>query len=208
MACGGPDQPCCANRACNGDGCCVRDGNDDVCLAPGETCSLQGQGNGGTCAAGRCSGCGQVNQACCNGDVCYGAGVACLAGRCNACGGLNQTACPGQTCAAAGCVNGEFDCIAPGTDCGQNAGVCGAGGSCSKPGSACGGLGETCCGIGEQPAGVFCSQPGTTCTGLALNRRCVACGGFNQPCCDNDGAGGSCRVGTCRTGGGLGRTCR
>jgi hypothetical protein len=208
-ACGGPNQRCCPNRTCAGDSCCVREGNDDVCLTAGDSCPMQGPGNAGTCMAGHCSGCGGTNQPCCNGDLCYQAGQACVAGRCGACGGLGQAACPGNACTG-GCLNGDAVCIAVGGDCGQNSGTCTAGGACNRGGESCGGLDEPCCGISMPPAGAFCSKPGTTCTapgqGQGQGRHCVECGGLGQPCCDQE----ECHAGTCRPGGGFGgvRTCR
>jgi hypothetical protein len=207
-ACGGPNQACCPNRTCSADSCCVRQGGDDVCIRAGETCPLQGPGNGGTCAANRCSGCGGANQPCCNGGLCSEAGQACVSGRCSSCGGLNQPACPGNACNNPGCVSGAAVCVAPGMDCGQGTGTCNADGSCRQGGDACGGLNQPCCGLGAPPAGAFCSRPGTTCTlpgqGMGLGRHCVLCGGFDQPCCDDD----DCHQGTCSNSGPGQRMCR
>jgi hypothetical protein len=206
IACGGPDEPCCEKRSCKNDSCCVRQNNGrDDCLIVGDTCPLSGPGNAGTCMAGKCSGCGQSGQACCNGNLCDDPAQACIAGKCQGCGGVGQAACQGNLCSGGSCVDSAGTCIAVDTACGQDSGTCTAEGGCNKGNVHCGGLDQPCCGVGVAPAGVFCTKPGTTCGPgiIAANRRCVPCGGLGQACCGED----ECRVGTC-SGIGNSATCR
>jgi hypothetical protein len=65
QACGGDNQPCCANRACNNNGCCTG-GGTGVCAANGTACP----GVGGMCMMGRCAGCGTMGMPCCGGRIC------------------------------------------------------------------------------------------------------------------------------------------
>ena len=81
------------------------------------------------------------------------------------------------------CISSTDICITAGMACGEGAGMCNANGTCGMGADVCGGVPGRCCGVGIGPAGAFCSQSGTTCVGNGANRRCVACGGANQPPC-------------------------
>jgi hypothetical protein len=187
--CGGPNQRCCADRACNNGGCCV--GTVGTCYAAGSNCPMAGVR--GMCMAGKCSGCGSMGQACCPNDECYDAGATCINNMCGACGGVGAPSCKGNVCTAGQCLNSDQECIATGTMCGGNAGTCNANGSCTAGMTTCGGMGQPCCEIGGTQVPRYCSQPGTTCGGNANNATCVACGAVGQPCCDGE----TCKTGTC-----------
>ena len=76
--CGGAGEQCCPGEVCRDGGCClgVSDALETRCVAQGGACAS----NGGTCNAGKCSGCGSSGQSCCNFYRCYGSG--CSLGSC------------------------------------------------------------------------------------------------------------------------------
>lgn len=118
ITCGTPGSACCPGNACEGAGCCY----NNVCVGEATTCGT----SGGTCQAGRCSGCGSAAQPCCS-NLCYD-NLLCKSGTCTACGGSGQTCCPASG-SAAPCQAGTA-CTSTGAD-----GVC----------ARCGSLGDTCC---------------------------------------------------------------
>jgi len=81
--CGDAGQHCCASDvSCRDDACCVN-GN---CVAQGTNC-----GSTYTCQTGHCTGCGQLNQPCCNGSCEFG--FECANSQCRACGASGQSCC-------------------------------------------------------------------------------------------------------------------
>ena len=117
VVCGGQDQPCCANAACNnglqcsGGSCSAPPcgGNGQMCCN-GNVCNNGLQCSGGFCGAPPCGGNGQM---CCNGNVCNN-GFQCSGGFCGAppCGGNGQMCCNGNVCNN-GLVCGGNICAAP-----------------------------------------------------------------------------------------------
>ncbi len=130
---------------------------------------------------GACGNCGGAGEPCCFNTVCTAANTACVdTGQgmraCLACGGAGQPCCNGGTCAMGGCCDHNVNtptCLASGSMCSGNQGVCMNGGCM---GGTCGELGQMCCG-----GDVGCTGGFTLCR----NGTCQACGGLNQPCCDN-----------------------
>lgn len=208
VACGGVNQPCCANNACPdagaGGGCCI----GARCAAP--TTSCFGAGVASVCAAGACGNCGGQGQSCCSGanqaaDFCTGSGLACTDnGTCGACGGAGQPCCENNVCANGGCCDqSQFRCVANGDGCG-GAGTC-SNGSCAA--GACGALGQPRC-----QNGYDCTAPFTV-REPVLGNTCVACGGNGQPCCEGQ-SGSACGLpftcgpaGRCVPCGGPGERC-
>jgi hypothetical protein len=82
--------------------------------------------NGGTCQAGRCSGCGAVSQICCS-SSCYD-NLLCKSGTCTSCGNAGEACCP---------TGSGLDRCQAGNACSTTSGD----GICSR----CGGLGDICC---------------------------------------------------------------
>jgi fibro-slime domain-containing protein len=122
IACGVPGSSCCPGSLCEGSGCCY----DNSCVAQTAACGT----SGGTCQAGRCSGCGSVTQPCCS-NLCYD-GLLCKSGTCTACGGVGQACCPTGT----PCQTGTA-CSSSGSDglcarCGTLGDICCAGNTCTE----------------------------------------------------------------------------
>jgi fibro-slime domain-containing protein len=130
VACGATGGPCCPGNLCQGSGCCY----NNACVGQSLACGT----SGGTCQAGRCSGCGSLSQACCS-NSCYD-GLLCKGGTCTSCGGSGQACCaPGSTTGAC-----QAGLVCSGTDnvcvrCGTLGDVCCGGSSCS----------EGCCSAGR-----------------------------------------------------------
>ncbi len=137
IACGTPGTACCPGNQC-ASGCCY----SNTCLGEGTACGS----NGGTCQAGRCSGCGSATQGCCA-NLCYD-GLLCKSGTCTSCGGV------GQTCCASG---GATPVCQAGTICsGDVCARCGGLGDICCDGNACN---EGCCSAGRCLAAGSCSPP-------------------------------------------------
>jgi hypothetical protein len=118
VSCGTPGSACCPGNACSGTGCCY----NNFCLGETTTCGT----NGGTCQAGRCSGCGAVSQICCS-SSCYD-NLLCKSGTCTSCGNAGEACCP---------TGSGLDRCQAGNACSTTSGD----GICSR----CGGLGDICC---------------------------------------------------------------
>ena len=132
LTCKQPTNPC-TQAACNVETkrCVTRKKRN------GTPCTVGGFD--GTCVAGACTDCGQINQACCSNGIC-GAGATCVGFpfRCVPCGDLGQLCCDPAYCAAGECdVNRK----------------CGS----------CGGLGEQCCIQGTCDIGLTCRDPDSIC---------------------------------------------
>lgn len=197
VACGGAGQSCCQNSSCDG-GCCA-----------GQRCVVPDAGCGGQTysypALGACSGttsscgsCGGLTEPCCPStatyqrDFCTASGLVCNnSNQCVACGGPGQACCLGNLCANGGCCT-SGTCTANNGLCPSGGGPC-KNGSCSDGG--CGSVGQNECGGSLNCTGPYALESGNS---------CVACGGDNQPCCDeyapegNCGAGYVCYAYTCR----------
>lgn len=187
--CGQPGMPCCDDKGCNGDGCCV----SGICMAAGGTCVGLG---GGICNAGACGACGGAGMPCCGAGVCTAPATTCNAGTCAKCGDLGLPCCAGS---------GSGNCHAPNTICASN--VCQA---CGTPGIACC-PGNHCTAPGCCYANV-CAAETAACgmsAGTCQAGRCSGCGAANQPCCSGSSCydGLLCRSGNCTFCGGAGQPC-
>src|SRR5262245_15306566 len=173
--CGDPGEPACADDRCNGNHCNV----DGTCVAEGGSCR-----DLGTCVAGRCNGCGALNQPCCRPGAlktCADPGTICssFSSRCVSCGFPGAPCCSVRNCPG-GCCTGIRDgiCVEAGSSCGVDEGTCQANGSCGI----CGGAGQPCCPWKPTASQLMrCSAPNTTCD-FARNV-CQPCGQSGQPCC-------------------------
>jgi hypothetical protein len=127
VTCGVPGSPCCGGLRCDADGCCY----SGLCKANGAACANTGT-DGGTCASGRCSGCGSLDQPCCDGTCLSGLDCQFANGgatTCLPCGGDGQPCCPGNLCSAPLCCDAN-QCVVEIMACGRgvDAGGCGEGG--------------------------------------------------------------------------------
>ena len=187
---GTDDRAVCVPCGGNGSSCCI---GDNACTSPGLDCFDRPRQ---TLTGDRCEACGAAPQTgsapqqCCPGNVCRD-DSRCIDGVCQFCGERNERCCPGRRCAT-----GEFlecqgsgpgicvqTCGAPGLDCCEfgsvfgprrryclDRAICEAESICF----ACGAQGQACCESGNScDAGLGCDS----------FRRCVNCGGLNQPCC-------------------------
>ena len=209
-ACGKAGQPCCENRSCGGDACCV----NSTCIAAGAGCGAA-LGKCSETDYGACGTCGGLNQPCCSASssssskkFCTAANLVCnstsSSGVCKSCGAAGEPCCENNVCFGLGCC-GSGTCKSPGQQCyvSSSSGTCSSGGSCGTSGN-CGGVGQsectfidctapyaystsiTCnwCGSEGQPCcgGTQCG-PGLAC-GTSYPYSCVKCGLLGQPCCD------------------------
>jgi hypothetical protein len=180
--CGGPGQPCCRGSECRGGSCCLGEFGQ-LCVGEGDSCGRV-PGNlpwGGTCQAGKCQGCGEVNQPCCHDkgtSECKTEDLRCyraMDGKdmCGRCGRPGERCCDVYRCLDGGCCveqPGTRLCVAQGGAC-PIGGVCGKG-SCGS----CGGHLQPCC------SGDTCTAPDAFCSGvvpgkpsICLDRRLSIC---------------------------------
>ncbi len=175
--CGGPGEGCCGSAvgqgaSCRDGGCCV----SYRCVADNEPC---GPRKLGLCTAGKCTGCGEIGQACC-GDVdspaCHGSsGVTCIdlpagggtdrASQCQHCGVPGEPCCAEGACGDGGCCNLRVTGGIPSTTCVAPGGLCLNGASCAQQScGTCGGEGQPCCSISGDDVDAFCTAPSLNCS--------------------------------------------
>jgi hypothetical protein len=166
----------------NGDGrmmaggCCYQ----SLCGVPeGTACGAPSAGMG-TCSDGWCSGCGGLNQPCCDrarppGQRCREASPLCLNEKCVACGGLGEPCCEGTSRCRDSAVCFYDRCAMPGQP-----------GAPCLPGNACA---AGCC-VLQGHGDYVCLDVGGACPGDAGScspqASCGACGGQDQPCCRSE----------------------
>lgn len=174
--------------------CC----DEDPPCSYGQECCADPNDSSKNYCSDSCS-CGAKEEFCCAGGLCQG-DLACLGGLCQSCGREKEFCCPAkrEACGLGLICSGERceKCGLVGNACCPGDNGCWS----DKKGRAECSLGKcVACGYGGHPA----CQSGEKCLAgnLLTNGRCEYCGGFNQPCCQNERceekSGLKCELGFC-----------
>jgi hypothetical protein len=111
------------------------------------------------------------------------------------CGSSGELCCAGARCENSGCCvyptgGGAGRCMANGEPCGDLMGGTCSNGACASDAGTCGGMGGACCSRDGGTPSIFCTAGNVVCASSARSYACVACGGFDEPCC-GDGTTGN-----------------